>query len=141
MIHTGYINCNILYTVPSPDANVTMTPSNGTIYEGTLLDLICTAKLNATLKIPASQYYVPIIVDTPVEYIAVWTNTQGKIVNTISNTTHPTSDVFESTLVFNPVDDLDSGEYTCEIRIVFENEFILDVVRNESINFTVDGKF
>ena len=135
------IECNILYTVPSPDVNLTITPSNGIIYEGTLLELKCATKLNATLKIPTSNYYAPIIVDTPVEYIAVWTNAQGKIVNTISNTTHPTSDVFESSLVFNPVDDLDSGEYTCEISIAFENEFILDVVINESISFTVDGKF
>ena len=124
--------------------SISRSPSNGPIYESTILNLTCTATVSS------------VVVDTAVSVAVVWTNYPGG--NVISNTDYLTfsppqqveTNTFESTLTFNPVD-IDNieyggfnsaGDYQCEMTISDssspENILILDGVGSNS--FTFDGK-
>ena len=138
------IHVTVISIVPSPDVSISHSPSSGTIYESTVLNLTCTAT-------------VPSVVDTAVSAAVVWTNASSG--NVIANADYLTfslpqqveTNTFESTLMFNPVD-IDNmeyggfnsaGNYECQMTISSispENNLILDGKGSNDTNFTVDGK-
>ena len=125
--------------------SISRSPSSGTIYESTVLNLTCTAT-------------VPSVVDTAVSAAVVWTNPGGSEIN-VANTDYLTfslpqqveSNTFESTLMFNPIDINNeyqgfnsTGNYQCQITVSDSsspnNGEILDGVGSNGIDIIVDGR-
>ena len=97
---------------------------NDTIYESTPLNITCTATL-------------PSVVNTPVSAMVSWINPSNEIITSTNDgrvTVLPaemiSNNIFESVLIFYPVDNGDEGpsddegEYTCEMTISSTNNLI-----------------
>ena len=97
-----------LVSVPHPQLTLTITPSTTPLYEGTPVNLTCSATLHTS---------------TPVTVSIVWTGPSGEQLTSSSRITvmdmlH--SSPYTSVVVFDQVDDTDSGDYQCNI-IVSQN--------------------
>ena len=114
--------------------------NNDTIYESTPLNITCTATL-------------PNVVNTPVSAMVSWINPSDEIITNTDDsrvTVLPagmiSNNIFESTLIFYPVDNGDvgpfddQGKYTCEMTISSTDNLILNGINNISENITVEGK-
>ena len=112
---------------------------NDTIYESTPLNITCTATL-------------PSVVNTPVSAMVSWITPSNEIITSTNDgrvTVLPAeminNNIFESVLIFYPVDNGDEGpsddegEYTCEMTISSTNNLILNGVNNITENITVEG--
>ena len=112
---------------------------NDTIYESTHPNITCTATL-------------PSVVNTPVSAMVSWINPSNEIITSTNDgrvTVLPaemiSNNIFESVLIFYPVDNGDEGpsddegEYTCEMTISSTNNLILNGVNNITENITVEG--
>ena len=89
-----------------------MSPSTSPIYETTAVNLTCLAILDAG------------VVNTAVTVSSVWTGPSG--VQLVSSSHITVMDMLQSppytsVLVFNPVDDVDSGEYQCNMTVSQNN--------------------
>ena len=89
-----------------------MSPSTSPIYETTAVNLTCLAILDAG------------VVNTAVTVSSVWTGPSG--VQLVSSSRITVMDMLQSppytsVLVFNPVDDVDSGEYQCNMTVSQNN--------------------
>ena len=114
---------------------------NDTIYESTSLNISCTATL-------------PSVVNTPVSAMVSWINPSNEIITSTNDgrvTVLPAemirNNIFESVLIFYPVDNGDEGpfddqgEYTCDMNISSTDNFlILNAVNNITESITVEGK-
>ena len=114
--------------------------NNDTIYESTPLNITCTATL-------------PSVVNTPVSAMVSWINPSNEIITNTDDsrvTVLPvemiSNNIFESTLIFYPVDNGDvgpfddQGKYTCEITISSTDNLILNGINSITENITVEGK-
>ena len=112
---------------------------NDTIYESTSLNITCIATL-------------PSVVDTTVSAMVSWINPSNDIITSTNDgrvTVLPaemiSNNIFESVLMFFPVDNGDEGpsddegEYTGEMTISSTNNVILNGVNNITENITVEG--
>ena len=97
-----------LVSVPPPQLTLTITPSTTPLYEGTPVNLTCSATLNATY------------VNSAVTVSSVWAGPSGEQLTSSSRITvmdmlH--SSPYTSVVVFDQVDDTDSGDYQCNITV------------------------
>ena len=100
--------------VPSPQLTLTITsPSNiTTLYEGTPVNLTCTATIDTT------------IVNTPVTVSSMWIAPNGEQLTSSSSNDRITivdmlqSAPYTSVLMFDPADDMDTGDYQCNVTVV-----------------------
>ena len=127
----------LLHTVFSPTISLALS-NNDTIYESTPLNITCTATL-------------PSVVNTPVSAMVSWINRNDEIIANDSRVTvlpaeMINNNIFESVLIFYPVDNGDEGpfddqgKYTCEMTISSANNLILNGVNNIPESITVEGK-
>ena len=89
-----------------------MWPSKSPLYETTVVNLTCSAILDTN------------VVNTAVTVSSVWTGPSG--VQLVSSSRITVMDMLQSppytsVLVFNPVDDVDSGEYQCNMTVSQNN--------------------
>ena len=94
--------------VPPPQLTLTITPSTTPLYEGRPVNLTCSAVLNTS------------VVNTAVTVSSVWTGPSGEQLTSSSHITvmdmlH--SSPYTSVVVFDQVDDTDSGDYQCNITV------------------------
>ena len=114
-------------------------PSTGLVYESTNFNLICTGTL-------------PSVVDTPVSATVVWFDPQGNTIpiesrRIITDVTSNRNNEFESTLMFQPIDNgdhnsnfNDTGTYTCQMNISSSNPLIISGINNTTETITVQSK-
>ena len=102
----------ILLSVPPPQLTLTITPSNTTtLYEGTPVNLTCTATIDTT------------IVNTAVTVSSMWIAPNGEQLTSSSSNDRITivdmlqSAPYTSVLMFDPADDMDTGDYQCNITV------------------------
>ena len=97
-----------LFSVPAP-ANVTVTPSVGTIIAGSSPNLTCTVELSPS-------------VDVPVTVETVWSGPASTTVTT-------TNSMMESLtryIILGMVDEARNGSYTCQATVSSSSEFTTD---------------
>ena len=103
----------IFFSVTTPDLNVTLSPSLP-LYEGVRYNLTCLVSLTTA-------------VDVDIKVIGSWIAPSGsQIMNTSHVTVLPISTVgsthlYRSVLVFDPIDNLDKGNYTCSVSVDSRN--------------------
>ena len=99
----------ILLSVPPPQLTLTITPSNTTtLYEGTRVNLTCTATIDTT------------IVNTAVTVSSMWIAPNGEQLTSSSSNDRITiveSAPYTSVLMFDPADDMDTGDYQCNVTV------------------------
>ena len=109
------VTCIVLSVlVPPPQVTLTITsPSNTTtLYEGTPVNLTCTATIDTT------------IVNTPVTVSSMWIVPNGEQLTSSSSNDRITivdmlqSAPYTSVLMFDPADDMDTGDYQCKASVV-----------------------
>ena len=90
-----------------------ITPFDTTIlYEGTFVSLTCTTTINTN------------IVSTPVTVSSMWITPNGEQLTSSSSNDRITivdmlqSAPYTSVLMFDPADDMDTGDYQCNITVV-----------------------
>ena len=99
-------------SVPPPQLTLTITPSNTTtLYVGTPVNLTCTATIDTT------------IVNTAVTVSSMWIAPNGEQLTNNSNDRITIVDVLQSApytsvLMFDPADDMDTGDYQCNVTVV-----------------------
>ena len=111
--HFGYVPV-LFCLVPSPKLTFTITsPSHTTtLYEGIPVNLTCTATIDTT------------IVNTPVTVSSMWIAPNGEQLTSSSSNDRITivdmlqSAPYTSVLMFEPADDMDTGDYQCNITVV-----------------------
>ena len=114
-----------------PQVILTITPSSTLLYKGSSVNLTCTATLNTT------------VVDTAVTVSSVWTGPSGE---QLTNTSRVTiidmfqSSPYQSVIVFDPVDDQDSGQYHCNFTIASNNTAVLPVMNSATLIITGEMK-
>ena len=119
----------VVFPVPSPQLNITVSPSTSLLYETTAINLTCLAILNAD------------VVNTAVTVSSVWTGPSGVQLNSSSHITVMDmlqSPPYTSVLVFNPVDDVDSGEYQCNMTVSQNNNNTAILPSMNSSNITIE---
>ena len=124
-------------SVPPPQLTLTITsPSNTiTLYEGTPVNLTCTATIDTT------------IVNTPVAVSSMWITSNGEQLTSSSSNDRITivdmlqSAPYTSVLMLDPEDDMDTGDYQCNITVVQNNNqpLILPSSNNATTNLNVTG--
>ena len=129
--------CCLCPAVPPPQLFLTITsPSNTTtLYEGTPVNLTCTATINTT------------IVNTPVTVSSMWIAPNGEQLTSSSSNDRITivdmlqSAPYTSVLMFDPADDMDTGDYQCNVTVVQNNNqpLILPSSNNATTNLNVSG--
>ena len=125
-------------SVPPPQITLTITsPSNTTtLYEGTPVNLTCTATIDTT------------IVNTNITVSSMWIAPNGEQLTSSSSNDRITivdmlqSAPYTSVLMFDPADDMDTGDYQCNITVMQNNNqpLILPSSNNATINLNVTGK-
>ena len=131
-------NCYCLsVSVPSPQVTVTITPSTTPLYEGTAVNLTCSAVLDTT-----------VVAANAVTVTSVWTRPDGQNLTSGSHSRITIVDMFQSVpytsiLMFTPADDTDTGttgEYRCSINFASaaNNANVLPSMNNatEILNIT-----
>ena len=124
-------------SVPPPQVTLTITsPSNTTtLYEGTPVNLTCTATIDTT------------IVNTNITVSSMWIAPNGEQLTSSSSNDRITivdmlqSAPYTSVLMFDPADDMDTGDYQCNITVVQNNNqpLILPSSNNATTNLNVTG--
>ena len=121
-------------SVPPPQLTLTITsPSNTTtLYEGTPVNLTCTATIDIT------------IVNTPVTVSNMWIAPNGEQLTSKDRITIVDmlqSAPYTSVLMFDPADDMDTGDYQCNITVVDSSNqtLILPSSNNATTNLNVAG--
>ena len=127
----------VFVLVPPPQLTLTITsPSNTTtLYEGTPVNLTCTATIDTT------------IVNTPVTVSSMWIAPNGEQLTSSSSNDRITivdmlqSAPYTSVLMFDPADDMDTGDYQCNVTIVQNSNqtLILPSSNNVTINVNFSG--
>ena len=97
--------------------------SDGTVYQGTVLDILCTVSVDSA-------------VDTEVDINITWSSDPTDPMNgqyvTITDTK------FTSTITFSPVDTTDSAMYTCTASVAPTASDSDDVIPSGENSHTVD---
>ena len=116
------------------------SPSSGPIYESTNFNLTCIGTLLS-------------VVDTTVSATIFWFDPQGNIIpvesrRMITNVTSNGNNMFESTLVFLPIDNgdhnsnfNDTGTYTCQMNISSSDPLIVSGINSTTDTITVQSKW
>ena len=118
--------------------SISLTPS-GTIYESTLLVIICIATL-------------PSVVDTDVTATVTWTGPNGTVISSDGRvsvgpvSSYEKNSAFQSELMFSPVDNgdmmddtNDNGNHTCTMEISSTNTLISNRMNSANKEITVAG--
>ena len=124
--------CLFVLTVSSPQLTLTITPSTTPLYKCTPVNLTCLATLNTS------------VVNTAVTVSSVWTGPSGE---QLTNSPHITvmdmlhSSPYTSVVVFDQVDDTDSGDYQCNITVspAVNNTAVLPAMNITTIQLAVTG--
>ena len=147
MVYYKYKVCSIVslwlhalccfVSVPPPQITLTITsPSNTTtLYEGIPVNLTCTATIDTTL------------VNTPFTVSRMWIAPNGEQLTSSSSNDRITivdmlqSAPYTSVLMFDPADDMDTGDYQCNITVVQNNNqpLIIPSSNNATFNLNVSG--
>ena len=132
-----------LHVVPSPQVLITTSPSMQPFYESTALNITCLVN-------------IPEVVNTPYSTSFSWINPSGNRISSTNDgrvTVYPSESVgdnmYQSILVFSPVDNGDNGEfndigtYTCQITIstANSNDLILGTTDNTTLEILITGKY
>ena len=122
----------VLVSVPPPQLTLTISPSTSSLNEGSLVSLSCIAVLDSN-------------VNSAVTVSRVWTGPSGEELTGSSRITVMDmlqSPPYTSVLVFNPVDDMDSGEYQCNMTVSqASNNMAILPSMNSTTNFlNITGK-
>ena len=125
------------FLVPPPQLTLTITsPSNTTtLYEGTPVNLTCTATIDTT------------IVNTPVTVSSMWIAPNGEQLTSSSSNDRITivdmlqSAPYTSVLMFDPADDMDTGDYQCTMTVVQNSSqpLLLPSSNNATTNLNITG--
>ena len=124
-------------SVPPPQLTLTITPSiTTTLYEGTPVNLTCTATIDTT------------IVNTNVTVSSMWIAPNGEQLTSSSSNDRITivdmlqSAPYTSVLMFDPADDMDTGDYQCNITVVQNNNqtLILPSMSNVTGNLNITSE-
>ena len=120
-------------SVPPPQLTLTITPSNTTtLYEGTPVNLTCTATIDTT------------IVNTAVTVSSMWIAPNGEqLTSSSSNDRITIVDMlpYTSVLMFDPADDMDTGDYQCNVTVAQGNNqtLILPSSTDATTNHNITG--
>ena len=123
-------------SVPPPQLTLTITPSNTTtLYEGTPVNLTCTATIDTT------------IVNTAVTVSSMWIAPNGEQLTSSSSNDRITivdvlqSAPYTSVLMFDPADDMDTGDYQCNVTVVDNSSqpLILPSSTTATTNLNITG--
>ena len=120
-----------LLLVPPPQLTFTITPSTILLYEGIALSLICSASLDS--------FYL----NTAFSVSVVWTGPSGAQLENSSRITIVNvlqSPPYTSMLMFDPVDDVDSGDYQCNISVTFSNSRVLSSSNSSNVTLNITGE-
>ena len=129
-------NIELLFaSVPPPQLTLTITSLSTTLYEGTPVNLTCTATIDTT------------IVNTPVTVSSIWIAPNGEQLTSSSSIDRITivdmlqSAPYTSVLMFDPADDMDTGDYQCNITVVQNSSqpLILPSSNNATTNLNITG--
>ena len=129
-------NIELLFvSVPPPQLTLTITSPSTTLYEGTPVNLTCTATIDTT------------IVNTPVTVSSMWIAPNGEQLTSSSSNDRITivdmlqSAPYTSVLMFDPADDMDTGDYLCNITVVQNSSqpLILPSSNNATTNLNITG--
>ena len=130
-----------IHVVPSPQVLITTSPSMEPFYESTALNITCLVNISE-------------VVNTPYSTSFSWINPSGNRINSTNDgrvTVYPSESVgdnmYQSILVFSPVDNGDNGEfndigtYTCQITIstANNNDLILGTTDNTTREILITG--
>ena len=133
----------IIHVVPSPQVLITTSPSMEPLYESTALNITCLVD-------------IPEVVIAPYSTSFSWINPSGNRISSTNDgrvTVYPSESVrdnmYQSILVFSPVDNGDNGEfndmgiYTCQITIstANNNDLILGTTDNTTREILITGKY
>lgn len=134
----------VLLLVPPPQITVTIMPSIGLLYEGTLVTLTCSVTVDTTH------------VTIPISVTVVWIGPHGELgehgmqmtkrsFGRITVVDMTQSSPYTSMLVFDPADDIDTGDYQCNVSVsptdTATNVNVLPSVNSTAINLNVTGEF
>ena len=123
--------------VPPPQVTVTITPSVGLLYEGTSVTLTCLVTVDTTH------------VTIPISVTIVWTGPHGKpLTNSSSNritiVDMTQSSPYTSMVMFDPADDIDAGDYQCNVSVsptdAAMHVNVLPSVNSTAINLNITGE-
>ena len=123
-------------SVPTPQLTLTITSLSNTttLYEGTPVNLTCTATIDTTIA-------------TPVTVSSMWIAPNGEQLTSSSSNDRITivdmlqSAPYTSVLMFDPADDMNTGDYQCNVTVVQNNNqtLILPSSNNATTNLNVTG--
>ena len=119
--------------VTPPQLTLTITPFTIPLYENTAVNLTCSVTLNNS-------------VNMQVNLTSLWIGPSGnQLPNTNSRTSvvnmlQPPPYMYHSVLLFNPVDDVDSGDYRCNISVTSSNSRVLSSSNNSNVTLNITGK-
>ena len=132
--------CLFLYLVPPPQITVTITPSISLLYEGTPVTLTCSVTVDTT--------HVNISISVTIVWIGpngvlgehgmqMTKHSFGRI--TVVDMTQ--SSPYTSMVMFDPADDIDTGDYHCNVSVSPDNAAnVLPSVNSTAINLNVTGE-
>lgn len=127
-----------LVLVPPPQVTVTITPSVGLLYEGTSVTLTCLVTVDTTH------------VNIPISVTAVWIGPNGEHGEqmtkrsfgriTVADMTQ--SSPYTSMVMFDPADDIDTGDYQCNVSVSTANNVanVLSSVNSTAIYLNITGE-
>ena len=122
--------------VPPPQVTLTITSLSSTLYEGTPVNLTCTATIDTT------------IVNTPVTVSSMWIAPNGEQLTSSSSNDRITivdmlqSAPYTSVLMFDPADDMDTGDYQCAVTVAQNSgqSLILPSSNTATTNVNIDSE-
>ena len=128
----------VLVLVPPPQITVTITPSVSLLYEGTPVTLTCSVTVDTNhVTIPISVTFV----------WTVWIGPKGEqLTNSSSNritiVDMTQSSPYTSMVMFDPADDMDTGDYQCNVSVSPANNAagVLSSVNSDTVNLNITGK-
>ena len=106
--YSSIVTLSSLLLVPPPQLTLSITPSTTPLYESTAVNLNCSASLDSSVDIPVtmSSFWIGPSGDQLPK-----SNSRTSVVNMLQSPT------YHSVLSFNPVDDVDSGDYQCNMSV------------------------
>ena len=116
----------IIFTVPAPNATISLIPSSQSVYLGTPINVSC-------------AFSVLSVVDTPIVFKTFWIGPQGPIYNGNRTmiTTIQSIIVYTTILQISPLNTSDSGLYSCMGNISSNSSYIITPI-NALANITLD---
>ena len=137
MLPVYTVDSGLLFvSVPPPQLTLTITPSNTTtLYEGTPVNLTCTATIDTTT------------VNTNITVSSMWIAPNGEQLTSSSSNDRITivdmlqSAPYTSVLMFDPADDMDTGDYQCNVTVVDNSSqpLILPSSTTATTNLNITG--